>query len=220
MSRMATRTRALDDARRIWYRMAQEVGDQLRTGRHILGITQTQVGAAIGVSPSEVSRRERGRSRRLTGQKLAVHAAAVGLKLSVKLFPLGGGIRDAAQARYVAAFVARVGRLWKVTLEAPIQLAGDLRAVDVLLVSERARIAVEVITRLADLQAQIRAAQLKARDIGATRLILVIAATHANRNAIAPARSALLSSFDLDSRRLLADLAAGRDPGRDGILML
>ena len=204
----------------MWHRTAQEIGDQLRTGRHILGVTQTQLGAVIGVSPSEVSRRELGRSPRLTGQKLAVHAAAVGLKLSVKLWPVGGGIRDAAQARYIAAFVARVGRLWKVALEAPIQLAGDLRAVDVLLVSDQARIAVEVMTRLADLQAQIRSAQLKARDIGATRLILVIAAKHANRNAIASVRSALLSSFDLDSRRLLADLSAGRDPGRDGILML
>jgi len=217
---MATRTRALDEARRTWHRTEQEIGDQLRTGRHILGVTQTQLGAAIGASPSEVSRRELGRSRRLTGQKLAIHAAAVGLKLSVKLFPLGGGIRDAAQARYIAAFVARVGRLWRVTLEAPIPLPGDLRAVDVLLGSELARIAVEVLTRLADLQAQIRSAQLKARDIGATRLILVIAATHANRNALASARSALLNSFDLDSRRLLADLAAGRDPGRDGIIML
>ena len=200
--------------------MAEEIGDQLRTGRHILGVTQTQLGTAIGVSPSEVSRRELGRSPRLTGQKLAVHAAAVGLKLSVKLFPLGGGIRDAAQARYIAAFTARVGRLWKVALEAPIPLPGDLRAVDVLLSSELARVAVEVITRLSDLQAQIRSAQLKARDIGATRLIFVIAGTHANRNALASARSALVSSFDLDSRRLLADLAAGRDPGRDGILML
>lgn len=220
MGLMAIRTRTLDEARRTWHRMAQEIGDQLRTGRHILGVTQAQLGAAIGVSPSEVSRRELGRSPRLTGQKLAVHSAAVGLKLSVKLFPLGGGIRDAAQARYVAAFVARVGRLWRVTLEAPIPLPGDLRAIDVLLASERARIAVEVLTRLADLQAQIRSAQLKARDIGATRLILVVAATHANRNAMASARSALLNSFDLDSRRLLGDLAAGRDPGRDGILML
>ena len=114
------------------------------------------------------------------------------MKLVVKLYPLGGGIRDAAQARYIAAFVARVGRLWRVTLEAPVPLAGDLRAVDVLLASERARIAVEVITRLADLQAQVRAAQLKARDIGATRLILVIAGTHANRNALASARATLV----------------------------
>ena len=217
---MATRTRALDEARRLWQRSAQEIGDQLRTGRHVLGITQTQLGAAIRASPSEISRRELGRSPRLTGQNLAVHAAAVGLKLSVKLFPLGGGIRDSAQARYVAAFVARVGRPWKVTLEAPIPIAGDLRAVDVLLTSQHARIGVKVMTRLADLQAQVRAAQLKARDIGATRLILVIAGTHANRNALASVRPSLFGSFDLDSRRLLADLAAGRDPGRDGILML
>ena len=217
---MPARTRTLDEARRAWHRTAQEIGDQLRTGRHVLGLTQAQVGAAIGVSSSEVSRRELGRSRRLTGEKLGVHAAAVGLKLSVKLYPVGGGIRDAAQARYIAAFVARVGRPWRVSLETPIPLAGDLRAIDVLLTSDRARIAVEVITRLADLQAQIRSAQLKARDIGATCLMLVVAGTHANRNALAAARPALFGSFDLDSRRLLADLAAGRDPGRDGIIVL
>ena len=217
---MATRTRALDEARRLWNRLAHEVGDQLRTGRHILGITQTALGAVIGVSQSEISRRELGRSRRLTGAQLAVHAAGVGLKVSVKLWPIGGGVRDAAQARYIAAFVARVGRPWKVTLEAPLPIAGDLRAVDVLLTAGGVRIAVEVITRLADLQAQVRAAQAKARDIGATRLILAIAGTHANRNALFAVRASLIASFDLDSRRLMADLAAGRDPGRDGMVLL
>ena len=119
----------------------------------------------------------------------------------VKLYPLGGGIRDAAQARYIAAFVARVGRPWRVTLEAPVPIAGDLRAVDVLLASERARIAVEVITRLADLQAQVRAAQLKARDIGATRLILVIAAPTptAPRWRLPDRRSWLPSTWTLDA---------------------
>jgi transcriptional regulator with XRE-family HTH domain len=217
---MTSRTRAAAAARHAWERTARELGDELRTGRHILGVTQREIGAAIGVSGAEVCRRELGHSRRLNGQKLAVHAAAVGLKLVVKLYPLGGGVRDAAQARYIAAFVARVGRPWSVTLEAPIPIAGDLRAVDVLLISERARISVEVITRLADLQAQVRAAQLKARDIGATRLILVIAGTHANRSALSAARITLVPAFDLDSRRLLADLAMGRDPGRDGIVVL
>ena len=217
---MAIRTRGTDDARRLWARLARELGDQLRTRRRILGVTQARLGGKIGVSQGEVSRRELGRSRGLMGESLAVHAAAVGLKVSVKLWPVGGGIRDAAQTRYVAAFVARVGRLWRVVLEAPIQLAGDLRAVDVLLVRGDVRIAVEVVTRLADLQAQIRSFQLKARDIGATRLIVVVAATHANRRVLAEVRVTLVAGFDLDSRRLLADLAGGRDPGRDGILML
>jgi transcriptional regulator with XRE-family HTH domain len=220
MAPMPARTRALDEARRSWQRAALEVGDQLRTARHVRGVTLRQVGAAIGVSASEISRRELGKSRRLTGEKLAVHGAAVGLRVSVRLWPIGGGVRDAAQARYIARFVARVGRAWRVTLEAPIRRTGDLRAVDVLLVNPQARVAVEVVTRLVDLQAQLRAAQLKARDIEATRLVIVVAGTHANRNALAAVRRTLVESFDLDTRRLMVDLAAGRDPGRDGIVVL
>jgi transcriptional regulator with XRE-family HTH domain len=220
MRDMASRTRALDDARRAWARLRVDIGDQLRTARHVRGLTLRQVGAAIGVSESEVCRRELGKAPRLNGEKLAIHAAAIGLRLSVRLWPVGGGIRDAAQARYIARFVARVGRAWKVILEAPMPQAGDLRAIDVLLLAPEIRIAVEVITRLADIQAQVRAAQLKARDAGATRLVLVIAATHANRNALANARGTLAAAFDLDTRRVLADLAAARDPGRDAIVLI
>jgi transcriptional regulator with XRE-family HTH domain len=217
---MATKTRATDEARRQWTRTAAATGDQLRTARHVIGISQARLAAAIGVSQAEISRRERARSRRIVGESLAVHAAAVGMKLSVKLWPVGGGVRDAAQARFIAAFVARVGRAWRVTLEAPVPRPGDLRAVDVVLDRGEIRIAVEVITRVADVQAQLRAAQLKARDIGAGRLVLVIAGTHANRRELATVRSMLVGAFDLDSRQLMAELAAGRDPGRDGIVVL
>ena len=217
---MPVRTRLTDEARRRWHRIATDLGDQLRTARRVRSLTMKEVGAAIGVSESEVSRRELGKSRRLTGEKLTVHAASVGLRLSVRLWPVGGGVRDAAQARSIARFVARIGRAWKVALEVPIPQAGDLRAVDVLLTRADLRIAVEVITRLADIQAQVRAAQLKARDIEATRLVLVVAGTHANRDALAATRGTLVAAFDLDTRRVLADLAAGRDPGRDAIVVL
>jgi len=193
---------------------------ELRTARHVLNLTQRQLGSVIGVSASEISRRELGRSRRLAGGRLAEHAAAVGLKLSVKLWPIGGGVRDAGQVRLLGAFIARVGRPWRITLEAPIPIAGDLRAVDALMVRGAHRIAVEAITRLADLQAQVRAAQLKARDIGATRLILVVADTNANRAVLVRMRTSVVQAFDLDTRRLLTDLAAGRDPGRDGIIVV
>jgi hypothetical protein len=102
----------------------------------------------------------------------------------------------------------------------PIPIAGDLRAVDVLLIRREVRVAVEVITRLADLQAQVRGAQLKARDIGATRLIIVVAATHANRRALEAVRASLVEAFDLDTRRVMADLARGADPARDAIVVL
>lgn len=217
---MANRTRSIDEARRRARRQVTELGDDLRAARRLLGLTQREVASAIGSSTSEVSRRELGRSRHVTSEQLGVHAAAVGLKLWMKLFAVGGGIRDAAQVRYVAAFVERVGRAFRVTVEAPVQAAGDLRAVDALLVADAVRIAVEVITRVADIQAQVRAAQLKARDIGATRLIIVVADTHANVRALKEARPMLVNSFDLDTRRVMAQLEAGRDPGRDAVIML
>jgi transcriptional regulator with XRE-family HTH domain len=217
---VATRTRSIDAARLRWARTRVDIGDQLRASRLALGLPMRQLAAAIGVSTSEISRRERGEAPRINGEKLSVHAAAVGLKLAVSLWPVGGGIRDAAQARYIAAFVARVGRPWRVVLEAPVRISGDLRAADVVLSRGDIRLVVEVMTRLADLQAQVRAAQLKARDLGATRLIVVVAATHANRRALAEARPAVLDAFDLVTRRVMAELAAGRDPGRDAIVML
>ena len=176
--------------------------------------------AAVGCSTSEVSRRERGGSRLFGAERLAVHAAAVGLRASVKLYPVGGAVRDAAQARHIAAFVARVGRSWTIQFEAPVPIPGDLRAVDVLLARASVRIAVEVITRLTDLQAQLRAAQLKARDIGATRLVIVVAPTNANRRVLSSVRPALIDAFDLDTRRVMADLAAGTDLGRDAIVLM
>jgi hypothetical protein len=105
-------------------------------------------------------------------------------------------------------------------LEAPILVSGDLRAIDVLLRSGDVRIAVEVITRLTDLQAQVRAAQLKARDVHGTRLMLVVAGTRSNRDALAAARPSLVDAFDTDTRRILGELARGAGPGRNGIVVL
>jgi transcriptional regulator with XRE-family HTH domain len=217
---MSNRHRPRDEARRAWARRQLEIGDELRTARLIAGLTLRDVATAADCSVSEVSRRERGGSRRFGAEQLAVHAAAVGLRASVKLYPVGGAVRDAAQARHIAAFVARVGRCWTIRLEAPVPISGDLRAVDVLLERAAVRIAVEVITRLTDLQAQLRAAHLKARDIGATRLVIVVAATNANRRVLSSVRPTLVDAFDLDTRRVMADLAAGRDPGRDPIVLV
>ena len=217
---MATRTRAIHEANRRWGRQLREIGDELRAGRHIRGVTQTAVGRVIGLSQSEISRRELGQMRRFNGEAMALHAAAVGLRLSVKLWPVGGGIRDAAQARYISRLTARIGRRWRIRLEAPVPIRGDLRAADILLTAGPTQIVVEVITRLSDLQAQLRSAHAKARDMRATRLIIAVAGTHANRRALAAARPTLVATYDLDAQRVLAELARGRDPGRDAIVAL
>jgi transcriptional regulator with XRE-family HTH domain len=216
---MPPRTRLLDESRLRTIRLAHELGDELRAARHVAGLTQRHVARAVHSSQSEVSRRERGRVPRIGIDRLVAHSAAIGMRVSVKLYPVGGAIRDAAQARHVAAFVARVGRPWRVTLEATLPIPGDLRAVDVLLRNASGTVAVEVVTRLSDLQAQVRASELKARDVGAQRLAIIVAATHANRRAVADARPALIATFDLDARRVLTDLSAGRLPSRDALIL-
>ncbi len=204
-----------DEARRAWERTRRELGDELRAARMARGLSQAEVAAAIGTSQAEMSRREVGRTDGARGAALAVHAAAVGLQLVMRCHPAGDGLRDAGQLRWIRAFAARVGSGWRIALEVPVPIAGDRRAVDMMLTAGNARIAVEVVTRLTDVQAQLRRARLKARDIGATRLILVIAGSARNRRAVAAARGSLVASFMLDARSVLAELAAGRDPGID-----
>lgn len=217
---MANRIRAVDEARRTWHRRRLAIGDDLRTSRLTIGASQGDVGEAIGVSASEVSRREHGLAPNVTALSLAEHSAAVGLRLAMTTHPIGGGVRDAAQLRYIHRFLDRVSDRFLRELEAVIPLPGDLRAVDLVLRATGCLIAVEVITRLGDVQAQIRLARNKARDIGATRLILVIAATHANRRALDDARAALTGAWDLDTRRVMTALAASRQPDHDAIVLI
>lgn len=183
------------------------------------GVTQVRVGAAVGVSGAEICRRERGRTSMRIAD-LVVHAAAVGLRVAVTTHPAGRGVRDEAQLRYLGRFLGRIGPGFTRELEAPVPLPGDPRAVDAVLRAPGVVIAVEVITRLTDVQAQVRAARLKGRDIGATRLILAIAGSRANRRAFEAARPALAPAFDLDTRRTIGALARSRQPDRDAIVLL
>jgi len=217
---MANRTRAVDEARRTWHQRRVSIGADLRTSRLISGASQTDVGDAIGVSASEISRREHGNAPSVSALSLAEHAAAVGLRLNFATFPVGGGVRDAAQLKYIHRFLERVSNQFLRELEAVIPLPGDLRAVDIVLRATGCLIAIEVITRLADVQAQIRVARNKARDIGASRLILAVAGTHANRRALEEARPALTGVWDLDTRHVMAALAAGRQPDHDAIILI
>ena len=210
----------MDEARRAWHVRRVEIGTDLRTHRLVLGATQAAVGEAIGISGSEVSRREHGVAAHVSVESLTEHAAAVGLRLVLTAYPTGTGLRDAAQLRYLERFQERVSPSFSREVEAVIPQAGDLRAIDLVLRATGCLIAVEVITRLGDMQAQLRDARLKARDFGATRLVIAVAATHANRRLLEAARPALLGAWDLDTRRVMGILAAGKQPERDAIVLI
>jgi transcriptional regulator with XRE-family HTH domain len=217
---VANRRDSITEAIDPWGRTWVDAVSELRETRLRLGLTQAQVAKAIGVSRHRVGRFERRQMRRVAIDLVVRHAAALGLKTSLKFYPVSAPIRDEAQAKYIARFVERIGHAWRVMLDVPIPLPGDLRAVDILLENTGIRIVVEVVTRLRDLQAQIRFAQQKQRDLNADRVIIVLAGTHANRVALDQARATVLATFELDSRRVFAALERGADPGRDAIIVL
>ena len=151
--------------------------------------------------------------------KVTLVFAFLGHKLSVKAFPTGEPLRDAGHVRLLERFNARVPPFWRRTFEVPMPISGDLRAWDECLAGP-VSIGVEAETRPSDLQATERAIALKIRDSGVDRAILLIAGSQGNRDMIRRHIGAVRQTFPLDTRATLAALAAGRDPGANGLVVL
>lgn len=78
----------------------------------------------------------------------------------------------------------------------------------------------EAETRLGDLQAVERKALLKQRDGHLDRIVLLIADSRGNRAVLDQHRENLRGSFPLDTRAILAAIAAGRLPSGNGVVVL
>lgn len=217
---MANRDRADYESLRLgrWIRL--DAGRELRLARRSAGLRQVDVARRLGTSASRVCRVENGNLPRLTLHDLARHAAAVGLKPSVKLYPLGPRLVDRAHLELLARFRRRLHPSWSWETEVALPLAGDLRSADCRITVPGCSVLVEAYTRLSDWQRQTSGAARKKRDLAADRLIILLAATHANRRAAAEAATVSDGSFPLSTKEILAALAQGRDPGADGIVSL
>ena len=217
---MAVRVRILSAARSRARGVRIELGASIRHARLAAGLPQRQVGRAIDRSASWVSRVERGMVGTVRLDDLIVLGAAVGLKVWMTTFPAERAIHDAPQLALLRRFRARIGDGWQWTYEAIVPIQRDQRAADAVIRNASAEVMIEAFTRLADGQAQLRAVRVKARDMGLSRVILVIAATHANRRALSVASDVVAADFPLATRAVLTALAAGRDPGANGVVLL
>ena len=217
---MATRTRPLYEASRLAGWILTEMGRELRVARIGGGMRQRDVARLLGTSKSRICRVEHGQIRTLNLNDLAHHAAAVGLKPYVKLYPLGRRLLDQAQLSLLARFRRRLHPSWSWETEVPVPIPGDLRAGDCRIAIPECAILVEAYTRFSDYQAQTRSARRKQADLGAERVILLLLASHSNRNAIREAGVVARDSFSLGTKATLAALAEGRDPGADAIVFL
>jgi transcriptional regulator with XRE-family HTH domain len=216
---VANRQPRRTEASRHLTRLLHIIGDELREARLSAGLTQTDVARALGTTRGRLGRIENGRVPLVPLADLAMHAGTVGLRFHAKLYPSGSPLRDRAQLALLDRFRQRLSPAWHVRLEEPIPIPGDQRAWDMVLRRGPTSVGVEAISRLRDVQAQVRAARLKQRDAEISRLVLLIAATHSNRRALAAAR-ALGESLPLTTRGALAALRAGADPGHDSIVLL
>jgi hypothetical protein len=204
--------------------LRQRLSADLEGARVAGGMSVREVSRAVGVSPHRIERALRGEPGALTIDLAARIAPVVGLQLAASLYPNGDPVRDRAHLALLDRFRARLHASLSWRTEVPMPIAGDLRGADGVLGGGVATIGVGTIlveaeTRLTDLQAVERKARLKQRDLGADRLILLIADTKNNRKVL-DLHPELRERFPIGTRACLAALARGEDPGGDCLVVL
>ena len=195
------------------------LGAELRRARRMAGVSQDTLGAAAGVSGSEVGRVERGELPWLTTVHAASLLSSVGLDLWVRAYPGGAPVRDAGHLQLLARFEARLPASVRCHREWPMPNSRDRRALDMLLAGLPLRTGVEAETMLDDLQALERDINLKRHDAELDRMILLVRDSRRNRD-ILRSTDALQRSFPMSTRATMTALVRGQDPGADGIVVL
>jgi hypothetical protein len=176
------------------------------------------VGRACGLSRSAASRALSG-GRPTQLREYAAIAAAVGLDVRLRAYPAGDPIRDAGQQRLLERLRLRLHRRLRWRTEVALAVDGDLRAWDATIGSPPSALPVEAETVLDDIQAVERRLARKQRDGGADHVLLLVADTRRNRQALAAAPAAF-QGFSRDARAVFRALGEGRAPGTSAIVML
>jgi transcriptional regulator with XRE-family HTH domain len=217
---MGTKQRAVDLGTAKARSVVAALGDELRRAREEHGLSQAAVGRAAGISSSQVSRVERGLAKCLSIRQIARLLALVGLELSVRTYPAGQPIRDAAHRALLQRLRARVSPAIAWRFEVPLGRIGDQRAWDAVLLIGSSQVAVEAETRLRDVQALQRRISLKRRDDpGIASVILLLADTRHNRKLLREYGEAFRADLPLAATEIVVALKTGRDPGGSGVVL-
>lgn len=216
---MSTHERRRDRARRLAQRALLAIGEAFRDARLQAALSQRELAEAVGVSPAEISRVERGRSPHVAYETLVAIAAALGLDLPLRAYPNDDPVRDAAQLALLARFRAQMPQ-WRYRAEVVLDLPGDRRAWDLVVDGPGWSVPVEAETRLRDVQALLRRMALKARDGGADRIVLLVADTRHNRRVLRHAFAEFAGAFPVRGREALKAMRGGEPPPGRAIVLL
>lgn len=157
-------------------------------------------------------------------RSMARLARGIGQQLSVRLYPADGiRLRDSGQLGLAEVIRAAAHPSWRVSLEVPVAPPPDRRAADMVLAGADAVVLIEIERGLRDLQAQLRAAQLKrvamAERLGRrVRLVLTVPDSAAARQAVEPHAAVLRSAMPVTSRAAWAAIRSGASLNGDALL--
>jgi transcriptional regulator with XRE-family HTH domain len=203
--------------------VAARFARELVAARAVAGLTQTQLARRAGVTQGLISQAESGQIL----PSLSVMdrlAAASGHDLVLRLYPADGvRLRDSGQLQVAELIRAAASPAWRVRLEVPVGAAPDRRAVDMVLDGAAGVVAVEVERALLDLQAQLRAAQLKRAAMAertgqSVGLVIAVPDTRRNRAVVITHRSLVGAALPIPSKRMWACLRSGASVDGDGLL--
>lgn len=202
---------------------ANELSRELSIACAAAGVTQRELAQRIGISQSSVGRLLTG------GANLGVDVAdaiarACGYRLAIKVIPRHGiPLRDSKQLTIAQIIQSHAQPPWRGRLEVPVAGPPDRRAVDLLLMHPDEIVAIEIERWLRDLQAQLRAGQLKrlalAERMGRTvRLVLAVPDTVSARRVINPFLDLIAQQLPVTSRQAWARIRSGEPIGGDALL--
>ncbi len=152
--------------------------------------------------------------------RLATLFAVLGHRLSVRPYPDGSPIRDAAHARLITRFRTQLPGVFEFRTEVPLRLGQDLRAWDGEFRLGDDSVKLEAETVLHDIQAMDRRIALKMADDRVERVILLVADTKRNRRVLKEFRELLRGRYPLDTRPVLRALREGHLPSDSGIVVI
>jgi transcriptional regulator with XRE-family HTH domain len=200
--------------------LVTELVAEFRAARIAANLSQADIGRAVGLSDSEISRIERDQVPTVAFVLITQLLAAVGLDLSARAYPVGGGVRDRAQLSLLARLHDRIGDAFTWRTEVPLAIPGDLRAWDAALFGAGLRIGIEAEARIRDVQAVDRRVMLKLRDAGWDRAILLLSDTRSNRMLLREFGANVRANYPVTQLVALRALRAGADPGGNCLIVL
>src|SRR4051812_2057611 len=117
MNPMGTRERRVDIGAAQGRVSAAGVLSELRAARLDRGLGGADIAREVGISPAQYSRIERGLTRSISIEQASVLLAAVGLELSVRAYPSGEPLRDAAHVALIRRLTSAVHRSLRILTE-------------------------------------------------------------------------------------------------------